>query len=389
MSPPDPAKDGAPVTSWIRTDDELRRLVSDLDGCSAIAIDTEADSLHHYSAKVCLIQLATDRGLACLVDSLALPDLSPLGPVLADPGVVKILHGADYDVTLLKRDFGFRFENLFDSMIAARFLGLAEIGLQALARNELGVSLSKASQKDDWSRRPLTPKQEAYALADVEFLVDIRSRLTRRLEALGRLPWVLEECRFVAELPPARRERDPDAYLKVKGASRLSRRSLAVLRELHAWREAVAAAADKPAFRILRNETLLALASDPPVEKRDLARAPGGARRLGSQAAEILEAAGRALELPQESLPSYPRRQRPVHSPATKQCRAALKAWREQEAKRLGLDISVVLPQRLVDQVATAAPRDLAGLELIEGLRRWRIEALGASLVAALKATPT
>jgi ribonuclease D len=388
VSPSDPVKDGARVTSWVRTPDELRRLVSDLDGCGAIAIDTEADSLHHYSAKVCLIQLATDRGLACLIDPLELTDLSPLGPVLADPRVVKVLHGADYDVTLLKRDFGFGFENLFDTMIAARFLGLAEIGLQALARNELGVTLSKASQKDDWSRRPLTPKQETYALADVEFLFGIRSRLLQRLEALGRLEWALEECRCVTELPPARRERDPEAYLKIKGASRLSRRSLAVLRELHAWREAVAAAADKPPFRILRNETLLALASHPPLTKTDLARAPGVGRRLGSHGAEIVEAAGRGLELPPEDLPSFPRRERPVRSPATRQRGAALKAWREQEAKRLGLDVSVVLPQRLVDRVAATTARDLAGLEPIEGLRRWRIEALGASLVAALKADP-
>src|SRR4029453_5331053 len=111
------------------------------------------------------------------VDPLAGEDMSALAPLLADPGIVKILHGADYDVTTLKRDFGFRFASLFDTMIAARFLGLPEVGLQAVARAELGVELSKESQKDDWSRRPLTPVQEAYALADVQHLIPLHTRL--------------------------------------------------------------------------------------------------------------------------------------------------------------------------------------------------------------------
>src|SRR5262249_11877569 len=161
------------------------------------------------------------------------------GP-LADPGVVKVLHGADYDVTTLKRDFGFRFGGLFDTMIAARFLGRPQIGLQALAQAELGVTLSKESQRDDWSRRPLTSQQEAHALADVTHLLALHARLAGELRDLGRLDWVQEESDAVAALEPARRGRDAEAYLKIKGARRLSRRQQAVLREVHAWREDLA-----------------------------------------------------------------------------------------------------------------------------------------------------
>ena len=187
--PPAPAQERilrAVTTPWIRTPEDLAGLAASLEGCRAMALDTESDSLYHHFEKVCLVQLATDRGDAWLVDALAVRDLSPLAPVLADPGVVKVLHGADYDVTTLKRDFGFAFASIFDTMIAARLLGRSEIGLAAVARDELGVTLTKTNQKDDWSRRPLTPQQEAYALADVLHLVEVRERLEAKLVAAGR-----------------------------------------------------------------------------------------------------------------------------------------------------------------------------------------------------------
>src|SRR5512136_1599755 len=190
---------GPVTTPWVRKPESLARLLHSLEGCRAIGLDTESDSLYHHFEKVCLVQLATDRGESFLVDSLSVRDLSPLAPALADPALVKVLHGADYDVTTLKRDFGFSFASLFDTMIAARLLGKSEIGLAAVARDELGVTLTKASQKDDWSRRPLTPRQEAYALTDVEHLVVLRQRLEEKLSALGRLGWLREECAAVAE----------------------------------------------------------------------------------------------------------------------------------------------------------------------------------------------
>ena len=130
--------DSAP-TQWIRTADQLDDLADELSGCGAIGIDTEADSLHHYSEKVCLIQLTAFRGGSWLVDPLALRDLSPLAPILADPSVLKVIHGGDNDVTSLWRDFSFTFATIFDTSIAARLLGDTEVGLQALVRNELGV----------------------------------------------------------------------------------------------------------------------------------------------------------------------------------------------------------------------------------------------------------
>jgi len=373
------------VTRWIRTPEEVRALLASLHGCRALALDSESDSLYHHVEKVCLVQLATDRGEAWLLDTLAVRDLAPLAAVIADPGVAKVLHGADYDVTTMKRDFGFAFSGLFDTMIAARFLGMPEIGLQAVARTELGVSLSKSSQTDDWSRRPLSPAQEAYALEDVAHLLALGERLEAKLREKGRLEWVREECAAVAALDPARRRRDADAWQKVKGARRLKPRALAALRELHAWREARADATDIPAFKILGNEVLLALAEKGPRTMAELAQVRGILPRLRAHAPALIEALRRAADTPAGELPSFPPSPRPPAVPEAVRRRVdALKSWRAGAAAALGLDVSVVLPQRLIDRLAEAAPRGLADLSGIEGLRRWRAEAFGPDLVRAL-----
>jgi ribonuclease D len=369
--------------SWIRTPQALQELSRSLEGCQSIGLDTESDSLYHHRDKVCLVQLATDRGDAYLIDSLAV-DLAPLAAAMASPGLVKVLHGADYDVTTLKRDFGFRFEALFDTMIAARLLGRSELGLVAVARDELGVTLSKTNQKDDWSRRPLTPQQEAYALADVVHLVELRARLEARLVAASRLSWLREECDAVAALEPLSRRRDPDAFLAIKGARRLSPRSLAALRELHAWREARAEETDTPPFRILGNEALLKLAEAMPEDASGLRAVPGVLKHLSRQADSILEAIRRARALPDVELPAVPRPARPSVSEAALRRIERLKAWRARKGQELGLDGSVVLPQRLIERLAEAGPADAAGLARVSGLRRWRVEAFGAELLAAL-----
>jgi ribonuclease D len=368
------------VTRWIRTTAELSELAGSLRGRPALALDTESDSLHHHREKVCLVQVGVEDS-GWLVDPLSGCSLSPLGPLLADPGMVKVLHGADYDVTTLKRDFGFEFAGLFDTMIAARFLGLPEIGLQALLRTEFGIALTKESQKDDWSRRPLTPTQEAYALADVAHLIALYERLAARLEEAGRLEWVREESAAVAALEPARRGRDPEAWQKVKGARRLTRRQQAVLRAVFAWREALADRTDVPAFKLLSSETLLELAERQPGDITALAAIKGLLPRLRREADAILAAIARAAGLPDGELPLLTTTPRPVVSEATRRRIEALRAWRATEAARIGVDVSVVLPQRLLERVAEAGPRAPADLDGVEGLRRWRREAFGEELV--------
>ncbi len=369
---------------WIRTPEALAELARSLEGCRTIGLDTESDSLYHHFEKVCLVQLATDRGDAWLVDALAVRDLSPLAPVLADPGVVKVLHGADYDVTTLKRDFGFAFASIFDTMIAARLLGRSEIGLAAVARDELGVTLTKTNQKDDWSRRPLTPQQEAYALADVLHLVEVRERLEAKLVAAGRLDWMREECEVVSALEAVVRKRSPEAYLDLKGAKRLPPRALAALRELHAWREGRAEETDTPPFKILGNESLMRLAELRPKDAAGLRAVPGVLPRLQRHAGDMLAAVRRAEELPEAELPRVVRSPRPVVPDAVVHRVERLKAWRANKARELAVEASVVLPQRLIDRLAEAAPAGPAALAGVDGLRRWRVKEFGAELLAAV-----
>jgi ribonuclease D len=374
------------MTLWIRDPEALGAYAARLRGCRALALDSESDSLHHHVEKVCLLQLAGDDGEVALVDPLALRDLSPLGPLLADPGVTKVLHGADYDVTTLKRDFGFEFAGLFDTMLAARLLGRKELGLQALCAAELGVTLSKDSQRDDWSVRPLSARQEHYAAEDVRHLVTLMGRLRADLAQRGRLAWLEEECAAVAALPAAARRVDPDAFLRVKGASRLAPRALAVLREVVAWRESLAEETNIPAFRLLSTDALLALSASPPADEAALAKARGLSPLARRRGAGLLEAVRRALALADAELPRFPRPPRPIVPEDVQRRVQALRRWREPEAKRQDLDVSVVLPQRLLDKLAEAAPRDLAGLAEVPGLRRWRIDAFGPALLRALAA---
>jgi ribonuclease D len=174
----------------------------------------------------------------------------------------------------------------------------------------------------------------------------------------------------------------------VKGARALPARQQAVLREVHAWREDVAEATDIPAFRIVSPQALFALAQAPPRDEADVRRRPGLPRIAKQRAGEIAAAVARALALPDERLPRLPRDRPPVLAPAVKRRVEALRAWRTQAAARLALDVSLVLPQRLLDKVAEAAPTDQATLEQVEGLRRWRVAELGDQILDALRRAP-
>ena len=183
-----------PLPVWIRTPAEAEALARELRGLPAVAVDTEADSLHHYPERLCLIQLADPGGRVFFVDTLVLLDLEPLRRLFADPATVKVFHSGDNDVVYLKRRFGLAFAGLSDTMLAARFLGVRELGLERLLLKYLDVQPVRSQQKTDWARRPLTPTQEVYAAEDVRHLITLRERLLAELRAIGREGWLDEEC---------------------------------------------------------------------------------------------------------------------------------------------------------------------------------------------------
>ena len=299
-----------------------------------------------------------------------------------------MLHSGDNDVVYLKRRFGLAFAGLSDTMLAARFLGVRELGLERLLLKYLDVQPVRSQQKTDWARRPLTPIQEAYAAEDVRHLIMLRDKLLAELEAIGRREWLEEECEALAALPVPERPSDEDAYRRIRGASRLLPRGLAVLRALYLQREAWALAEHRPPFKVLSPETLVALAERQPADLAGLAGVPGLSPRLVERYGEGLVKAvrqGLGERLPPEP-PRGPRPARPAVTAASRQRAEALRKWRAEAAEAAGLDPGVLLPQRLIDALALDPPADLDGLRSVPGLRRWRVDAYGRAILAALRA---
>ncbi len=376
-----------PAPVWIRTADEAETLARDLQGVAAIAVDTEADSLHHYPERLCLIQVADPQGRVFFLDTLELVDLDPLRRLFADPGTVKVLHSGDNDVVYLKRRFGLAFAGLWDTMLAARFLGVRELGLERLLLKYLDVQPARSQQKTDWARRPLTPAQEHYAAEDVRHLITLRERLLADLRAIDRESWLEEECAALAALAVPERPSEEDGYRRIRGASRLPPRGLAVLRVLYLQREAWARAEHRPPFKVLSPETLVALAERPPAEAAALVGVPGLSPRLVERYGEgLLAATARGLTERLPEPPRTPRPVRPIVTIASRQRAETLKKWRTEAAEASGLDPGVLLPQRLIDALALDPPTDLAGLRDVPGLRRWRVDAFGRAILAALHA---
>jgi ribonuclease D len=364
--------------------------VRELSAASAIALDTEGDSLHHYPERLALIQIGVPEGGVWLIDPLALPDLGPLAPLFTDPTRLLVLHAGDNDLVHLKRRWGFTFTSVFDTAIAGRFLGGRALGLDVLLETHLGVTLPPSRQKDDWSKRPLTAAQMLYAAADVQHLFALRARLREELEKIGRLSWVEEECAALAAQPAPERPVDPDAYLGVKGARDLPPRGLAIMRELWDLRERLARAADRPPFKVLGEDVLLRVAQSAPTEAATLGTLTGITPRvLERWGGAILGAVGQAQALAESELPTIPRRPRPVIPGAVSRRIETLRRWRTGATERFGLEAGVLLPNRLITVIAAAGPRTLDDLARVEGVRRWRVETMGAEILAALQAPST
>ncbi|RNC72235.1 MAG: ribonuclease D [Desulfuromonadales bacterium] len=369
----------------ITTADGVRRLADRLSPEPLVACDLEADSMHHYQEKVCLVQFAVP-GLAAIVDPLVVADLSPLAPLFADRSIRKVFHGADYDVRSLHRDFGIGMTNLFDTMIACQFLGEREFGLAAVLKKRFGVELDKQYQRADWSRRPLTAGMIDYAVKDTTLLIELCGQLEGELRAKGRLGWVEEECALLAQVRMTQRAEDVPLFLRFKGASRLSSRTLAVLEEILRFRDRRARQADVPPFKVLGTETVRELAEKKPRTVADCAGIPGLTERVMERSGEgILRAVEAGMAVPERALPIFPRDERRKMGGDEERCLKALKGWREERARRLGIEPGFLANNALLEQVALTAPRTMEALDGIAALREWQKREFGAEMVAAVE----
>lgn len=366
----------------ITTTERLAEVADILSQQSEIAVDLEMDSLHHYREKVCLLQVST-RQQSWLLDPLALPTLAPLAAPLANPQIVVVMHGSDYDIRSLHRDFGIEVTNLFDTMIAARFLGIGEFGLAALLKARFGIELDKKYQKADWSKRPLSREMCAYATADTSDLLPLYDQFREELLQKRRLEWLEEEGRIVCQARVT--EKDGPLFLYCKGANKLRGHSLAILEELLQLRDRQSELLDRPPFKVLSADTLIDVAENRPRSLYDLSlfkgMTPGQIQRHG---AGILSAVERGLATPEAELPRFQRGTRKEVLERVKERLKNLKSWRERSSRELGLDPGMLAPNWLLEVVADCGSGTKEELDAIPGMREWQKSLFGEEMARIL-----
>lgn len=371
---------------YIDRADEADAFLATLKGAREVALDTEGASYHRFLDRIYLLQIST-READAIIDPLSAGPLPGLTEVLADPSTEIVLHDADYDLRLLRQDYGARATNIFDTRVAAQLLGLRSFGLAALLERSFGVQLEKKYQRADWSLRPLTPGMLEYAVLDTHHLLPLRDRLKEELERAGRWHWAGEEFQIIEiEHAVAERDEPTPAFLRVKGARDLTRRELAVLRELVAWRDEIARRMDRATFRVAGNDILLEVARLRPKTIDELSRIRIVPRVLVQRnGREILQAVETGESIPDDQLPRFPRAARWDRDPGFDDRVAALRRVRETAATRLDLDPGVLCARDRLETIARLKPRSEGELAAVPGLRGWQIEALGTDLLRSLQ----
>jgi ribonuclease D len=332
----------------ISNDSQLAELLPHLTAVERVALDTEADSLHVYREKLCLIQLSLPGDIDALVDPLGDFSLQPFYAALE--GKLIVLHGADYDLRLLRRAGGFVADAVFDTMLAARLLGRREFSYAALVQAEFAVTLTKGSQKANWARRPLTAAMAAYAQNDTRYLLALAERLEAGLRAVGRWDWFEQSCARALTLAAIEKERDGEEAWRISGSGILRGLAAAIFRELWRWRDQEARHVDRPSFHILRNEELLAAAKEFAGGQN-----PRFDHLRGSRRDRFYEAVERARQLPESAWPMLAKRPFSRWTAEEEKRAAALKNVRDKAAAELDLDPSIIAARATLETLAVRA----------------------------------
>ncbi len=358
----------------------LAAVASRLASAPRLALDTESNSLHSYRERVCLVQISVPQA-DYLLDPLALPDLKPLAPLLEDPKIEKVFHAAEYDLLCLKRDFGFRVANLFDTHLASRTLGRKKTGLGDLLEEEFGVHLDKRHQRANWGKRPLPPDLLNYARLDTHYLLALRDRFEKALKEDDRWEEAREAFELLSQVSPHTNGFNPDAFWRIARAGKLTPSQSAVLRELFHYREDQARRLDRPAFKVLGDQTLLAAAQTLPADLEAVTALPGMSqgqvRRFGSG---ILAAVTRGRKAPR---PPRPAAAPPVEEAVLNRVEK-LRHWRQRVGRSRQVESDIILPREILWKIARDGPRDLTALRRSMAPLEWRHRTYGPEILAAL-----
>ena len=362
---------------------EVDRFLSEISDVKELALDTEGASFHRFLDRIYLLQIST-REQSAIIDPLPIGSPAKLGQLLESKGVEVVFHDADYDLRLLHQDYGWHVTNIFDTRVASQLLGIKSFGLAALLEQFFDVKLDKKHQRADWSMRPLTADMLQYAAQDTRYLLQLKDHMKSELTRRGRLHWAEEEF---ARLEGTRweAEQSMEGFLRLKGARDLSRRELAVLREVANWRDTVAAQLDRATFRVIGNEALFEIARRAPMNTSELSTIKGMPKGMIERAgADIVAAIRHGMEVPEAELPKFPKGQRWNKDRDFDDKVNRLKAVRDAAATRLELDPGVLCSRERLENVARSGAKTVGDLATVPDLRHWQIEEMGDGFVRAL-----
>lgn len=371
--------------SFIDSQKDFDELCTKLAAHKYLSIDTESNSLYVYKEKLCLLQLSSEH-VNAVVDMLAV-DIKPLLPVFADPAVEKIFHSADSDIRVLKAAVKCTFVNIFDVMVAAKYLGIIKCGLDSMVKEFFGLELNKKYQKADWGRRPLTREMLDYASGDTIYLKKLRDLLGAELEKKGRLEEAMGQFAQICKIEPTPMRFDESGFLTLKGARQLNGRGLAVLRELYIAREVAAIKKDTPPFKVVSEDLMLRLSVAPREGLHNLSIFKGvSAYVLSHHGSWIREALQKGLKAPEYHVPRREiSREKRAYFETVKARFRSLKLWRKETAARRNMLPEAIFGNDVLERVAMAQIRSIADLQAIRGVGAEKASLYGPDLLSFLK----
>jgi ribonuclease D len=372
---------------FIDKQSDFDAFVAKLNSHKYVSIDTESNSMYAYRERLCLVQLASEH-LNAVVDSLAV-DIKGLAPVFANSHIEKIFHSAEADIRTIKASLPVKFENIFDVMLAAKYLGLKRCGLENLVKEHLGIELNKKFQKADWGRRPLVKEMLDYAIGDVLYLHKLRNMFAEELRKRGKLEEIKSEFAEVAELEPAKNGFDENGFFRVHQARQLNGRGLAVLKELYVFREQAARERNRPSFKIISEDLMFRLATAPKEALENLSIFKGMSTYvLANHGPWIKDAIQYGLKAPEVQFPKRPAAQssdKRVHFEGIRERFKLLKAWRLETANRRNMLPEAVLGNDILERTALIDPKTSEELKNIKGFGTEKFALYAEELVKALR----
>jgi len=371
--------------SFIDTQKEFNELCAKLATHKYLSIDTESNSLYAYKEKLCLMQLSSEH-INAVVDTLAV-DIKPILPIFADPGVEKIFHSADSDIRVFKGALKCVFVNIFDVMVAAKYLGIIKCGLDSMVGEYFGLELNKKFQKADWGRRPLTKEMLDYASGDTIYLKKLRDILGGELEKKGRLEEAMGQFAQICKIEPTPMRFDESGFLTLKGARQLNGRGLAVLRELYIAREVAAIKKNTPSFKVISEDLMLRLSVAPREGLHNLSIFKGvSGYVLSNHGQWIREALQKGLKAPEYNVPHREiSREKRAYFETVKNRFRTLKLWRKETAARRNMLPEAIMGNDILERLAMAQLRSVADIQAIKGIGAEKSSLYGAEILEFLK----